>query len=89
MTKPCFLKLSHQDPCVRHERQFMGFEAQVESAEEKLKASPMEKVCELICRMSEKLDMVRMFPFKGTDELLNLRVYRLNIVKAMSHPTMG
>jgi hypothetical protein len=89
MTKPCFPKLSHQDSCVRHERQFMGFEAQVESAEGKLKPVPMEKVCQLICRVAEKLDMVRMFPSKGTDELLNLRVYRLNIVKAMSHPTMG
>ena len=55
----------------------------------KAEAIPMEKVCQLICRMAEKLDMVRMFPSKGTDELLNLRVYRLNIVKAMSHPTMG
>ncbi len=37
MTNPCFLKLSHLDSCVRHERQFMGFEAQVESAEGRLK----------------------------------------------------
>ncbi|WP_251672098.1 MULTISPECIES: hypothetical protein, partial [unclassified Sporosarcina] len=35
--KPCFLKLSHRYSCVRHERQFMGFEAQVESAERRLK----------------------------------------------------
>ena len=55
----------------------------------KARAISMEKVCRLICRMAEKLDRVRMFLSKGTDELLNLRVDRLNIVKAMSHPTVG
>ena len=89
MTKPCFLKLSHQYSCVRHERQFTGFEVQVESAERRLEPFSQKKVCQLICRMAEKLDTVSMFPSEGTDELLNLRVYRLNIVKAMSHPTMG
>jgi len=39
--------------------------------------------------MAEKLDKVSMFPSEGTDELLELRVYSLNIVKAMSHPTVG
>ena len=34
----------------------------------------MEKVCQWICRAAEKLDMVRMFLHKGTDELPNVRV---------------
>jgi len=51
----------------------MGFEAQVDSAEGRLKPI-FEKVCQLICRMAEKLDRVRMFHSEGTDELPNVKV---------------
>ncbi|HVI21364.1 MAG TPA: hypothetical protein VM660_04860 [Bacillus sp. (in: firmicutes)] len=37
MTEPGFLKLSHQYSCVRHDGQVMGYEAQVDSVERRLK----------------------------------------------------
>ncbi len=40
----------------------------------KAEATPMDKVCQLICRMAEKLDRVRMFHYEGTDELPKVRV---------------
>ena len=74
MIKPCILKLSHQYSCMRHNGQIMGSEAQVESAEQRLKPFFTEKVCQWICRMAEKLNMVRIFLWKRTDELPNVRV---------------
>ena len=59
MMEPCFLKLSRQYSCMRHDWQVMGCEAQVDSAERRLKPSLKEKVCQRICRTAEKLDMVR------------------------------
>ena len=43
MTKPCILKLSHWYSCMRHNRQIMGSEAQVKSAEQRLKPFLTEK----------------------------------------------
>ncbi|MCT1390107.1 hypothetical protein ACPOM7_17370 [Peribacillus castrilensis] len=37
MMELCFLKLSHQYSCVRHDCQVMGYEAQVDSVERRLK----------------------------------------------------
>lgn len=39
---------------MRHNGQIMGSEAQVKSAEQRLKPLPTEKVCQWICRMAEK-----------------------------------
>ena len=44
----------------------MGSEAQVKSAEQRLKPFLTEKVCQWICRMAEKLNMVRIFLWKRT-----------------------
>ena len=41
--KPCFSKLSHWDSCVLHEWQFIWYEAQVKSAEGRLK--PFYRKC--------------------------------------------
>lgn len=59
---------------MRHNRQIMGYEAQVKSAEQRLKPILTDKVCQWICRMAEKLDMVRIFLYKRTDELPNVQV---------------
>ncbi len=74
MMEPCFLKPSRQYSCMRHNGQIMGSEAQVKSAEQRLKPFLTEKVCQWICRMAEKLNMVRTFLWKRTDELPNVRV---------------
>jgi len=42
MIKPRILKLSHWYSCMRHNRQIMGFGAQVKSAEQRLKPFPQE-----------------------------------------------
>lgn len=75
MMEPCFLKLSRQYSCMRHNGQIMGSEAQVDSAEQRLEPFLTEKVCQWICRTAEKLNMVSIFLRKRTDELPNLRVY--------------
>ncbi|QFF99313.1 hypothetical protein PB01_17395 [Psychrobacillus glaciei] len=59
---------------MRHNGQIMGSEAQVKSAEQRLKPLLKEKVCQWICRMAEKLNMVRIFLWKRIDELPEVQV---------------
>ena len=43
---------------MRHNGQIMGSEAQVKSAEQRLKPLHTEKVCQWICRMAENLNVL-------------------------------
>lgn len=53
-----FETLSHWYSRMRHNRQIMGCDAQVKSAEQRLKPLLTEKVCQWICRMAEKLNTI-------------------------------